>query len=623
MAVRILMLGAVLCATRAIRAAQVDLREIRHGVVLDRSTRPIANATVTLVGTPLQQYDTPRSLTDVVRVVTEEDGRFSAKVRPELEYDAWASVPVEGPGEGNVGQEDPSRVRVATRDYENAQTHTDVLALILHGEPVAVEPVTVRNLEAWARWAPLRFALRVQGGRSFVLSMRRRGSTWFVPALPPQFGRQFEILASDGRLVHVQPLSRRTRSHEIELLPPLKLRWKCTGTSTPVDIWRLRGYARTYERVATSTDAGDLEYDLARCKYRKVLWPEDARFAFSSKATRLEYRLFGRDECGTADEEGIEAGQESKVMDVHLRQARAIQLHVESGEGTPARGLICLFSTNGITDCNAGEFSAPFELECDSNGFVTLPVGEEDDPTWLVALPRAELRDQLRRSRPLAATWILGRFGDGAIDKLTGGPRSIRLDAAPRVGLRLVNGSGDRIGGATVAFVTSHPDRAFDESAHVGLRSDVSSQLPQFDPDASPPRSLRLPLTQDIEWIVDSAAPLRARLRWPIGELRVTIDPNEAVDGLIVQKVEGIDVLRGKVLGAGDAPQLALVLAYPGLLESRALTDADGAFELRVPSERPIRLVVEVPVPGDRRPETIVIPVGANQRDVIARRREG
>ncbi|MCA8969752.1 MAG: hypothetical protein KDC95_08210 [Planctomycetes bacterium] len=621
MVFRILVFCSALIAMRATRAAtQVETREVRHGVVLDRSTRPVVNAEVTLVGTPLQQYDTPRSLTDIVHVVTGDDGRFKAKVRPELEYDAWASVPVQG----DDGKDDPSLVHVATRDYENAQTHTDVLALILQRDPIAVEPVTVRNLDAWARWAPLRFALRVQGGRSFVLPMRRRGSTWFVPALPRQFGRQFEILASDGRLVHVQPLSRRTRSHEITLLPPLRLRWKCTGTISPVDIWRLRGFARTYERVATSTDAGDLEYDLARCKYRNVLWPEEARFAFSSNRTRLEYRRLGRDDCGTADEEEIETDQQSKVMDVFLRQARAIRLHIESAEGRPASGLTCLFSTNGITDCNAGEFSAPFELECDSNGFVTLPVGEEDDPTWLVALPRTELRDQLRRTRPLAAMWILGRFGEGAVEKVTEGPRSIRLDTAPRVGFRLENQAGERIGGAAVAFVTAHPDRTFEESAYVGLRSDIlNPELPQFDPDTSPPRSLRLPLGRDIEWIVDSSTPLRARLRWPIGELRVNIDPKDAVDGLVVKKVEGIDVLRGKVLGAGETPQLAVVLSFPGLLESRALTDADGAFELRVPSARPIRLVVEVPEPGERRPETIVVPVDAKQRDVVVRRRKG
>ena len=593
------------------QAASRELRETRHGLVLDHEARPVEGARVTLVGTPLQRYDTPRKLTDRIEVVTGADGRFEARVRPELSYDAWASV------DGTeLGDERGRAVRLAVRDYENARTHNDVLVLLLLRDEVSSEIVTVEGLDAWARWAPLRFSLRVQGGRSFVLPMRRQRDRWLVPPLPPHFGRQFEILASDGRLIHVQPLSRRAREHVLQLLPPMKLRWRVVGTTSPVDLWRLRGYAQTYEKVAMSTDAHDLEYEVARCKYRGLLWPEEARFAFSSAASKLAWIVCDRDELGTLDEDEIKVGQESSVVDIHVRQAVATTLELRISGREPAQGLTLLYSPNGAADCEPGSFSAPFELHCDAQGRVVLPVSEDEDPAWVIALPRPELRDQLRGERPLAATWIVRRFKKGADAQHEVTPGVLNLAELPRVALRVEDHAGQLLGGAFVDFVTAHKGADFAVSEKIDIRQVEDIDFSNSDWS---PRSVTLPYGTELDLIIDSDAPLRSIARWPLGQFAFELEPKSARDGIAKLLVPGVEVLRGRVVDGDDKPLTAMVLVTPPLLESRVLTRADGSFELRVVEDRELRCVVEVPIAGQRRPLTFVEPVPAKKREVVLR----
>lgn len=466
---RISIAAAALCALSTVVAQ--DARGRVRGTVKTTEGTPWPGAQVVLVSTPFQA-DRRAGAPDVVRVASDAEGRFAAKLLRGRPYSTWAHSSVE-----------KGLYRVTT-----------VREGVMPGLPVhlqeevgkrAVARVRILLSERWMDRAPLRFEALAEIDNSFAIPLvfDKDGVTT-LPPLPA--GRcHIEASGSDGRAFFSRALALPrafTASPTVFELPvryPLLVQLRTKKGRKPVGGIKL--FERTYHRTdgrshvyywshAGTTD----EEGLARCR---VIGDQSNATAsrtyifIRTQGKACGLRQFGKNMRLRANRKINEAKPDfsSFVEDGHTIRGRLLR-----PDGTPAAGLsIVVWGSLGNSRARAFYLNIePVFLETDADGKFESPGWGPRFQYRVCALAGEALAAQLGSSARTPCSpvlWLAHGVGEGDVDlgnfdlgKLAAIDIEVRqADGFPAVGAELLLGEHTvaKLGKEKVTLRTNLPLR--------------------------------------------------------------------------------------------------------------------------------------------------------------------
>ena len=468
-----------------------------RGVVRGADAAPWRGAELVFVGRILSAVDAVGSL-DVVRVQSDESGRFRAQLLRDREYSVWAQRGLVSPSGKSVEQvlaqaevppmgftdtwellrSEMANERRRVTAVEDGVRAGQVLQLRAEAAERAARLLRVRGLEEWKQHAPFRVSLLHDSRTLRETELELDGD---VVVVPPFAGAHAVLLVRDARGVLLGA----------QLLRP-------SGDGKPLDIAAPRRFVfETHAKGAEEPLAGaELRVGPSRQLWipeRSPLWRHVRNAGFAALGRtgadgRAAALLPGARDGGLPDthvvhvhapgravfelsdyrlQPRVDSRTGESLYRLPLEAAALVQGQVLVSEGVPAAGLPLLVTAE--SSVSTGEHSSAIfrvparVVETDSDGRFRVTGLHPERPfrLWALATRLPEEAGELREQGLLLVHESRPRAGSDSLE--------LRLDALVLVEIEVQQPSGARVA-QPVLHLVPHAEESFRPRVAAGLR---------------------------------------------------------------------------------------------------------------------------------------------------------